>query len=152
MAAPHRAAERVLNELGVAGPEDLQLLDAIAFERGAVVLYKPLYGAEARLVTLGKDAIITISSLVRDARRRRFSLAHEVGHLELHRHRSSVFICTSQDLDSWGRQSADAHLERETNEFAAALLLPERFFAQRCRDTGPSLELIAQWPTCLMCR
>lgn len=42
--------------------------------------------------------------------RRRFSLAHECGHLVLHR----------------GRAGGDAAMEQEANEFAAALLLPRK--------------------------
>ncbi|MBN1935448.1 MAG: ImmA/IrrE family metallo-endopeptidase [Anaerolineae bacterium] len=143
MALPQRAAERVLDELKVAGPQDLQLLDLIAQARGATVVYKPLSGAEARLAVWGQEAVITVSSLIVDSHRQRFSVAHELGHFEMHRHRSRVMICTSQDIDSWGRQKPDAALEHEANEFAAALLLPERFFAPRCQDKDPSLDFVA---------
>lgn len=44
--------------------------------------------------------------------RRRFSLAHELGHLVLHR----------------GVPTGDAHLEHQANRFASAFLLPERAF------------------------
>jgi Zn-dependent peptidase ImmA (M78 family) len=144
MALPYYAAERVLDELGITSPEDLQLLDSIAWERGAVVLYKPLHGAEARLVAVGRRAIITISSLVENPRRRRFGLAHEMGHLELRRQHSSVFLCSSQEIDDWGERKTDTNLEREANEFAAALLLPERFFASLCKREDPSLDLVSR--------
>ena len=139
MASPYYAAERVLDELGITSPEDLQLLDSIAWERGATVLYKPLRSAEARLAAVGNRAIITISSSVEDPHRRRFSIAHELGHLEMHRHHSSVVLCTGQDIDDWEKQRAGTSLEREASEFASALLLPERFFASLCKDETPSL-------------
>lgn len=143
MAFPHRAAERVLDQLGITSPEDLQLLDSIAWERGATVLVRPMYGAEARLAALGNRAIITISSLVKDPRRKRFSVAHELGHFELHREHS-VVLCSSQDIDDWKQRGDNISPEQEANEFAAALLLPERFFASLCRDSDPSLDLVAE--------
>jgi hypothetical protein len=144
MLLPSRAAERVIDELGITSIDDLQLLDAIAWERGATVLYKPLHGAEARLVALGRRSIITISSLVEDPRRRRFGVAHELGHLEMHRRRSNMFLCSSQDINDWGERKSDRSLEREANEFAAALLLPERFFASQCKGENPSLDFISK--------
>ena len=143
MASPYYAVERVLGELRITSPKDLQLLDSIAWERGATVLYKPLRGAEARLVVVGNRAIITISNSMEDPRRRRFSIAHELGHLEMHRRHSSVVLCTSQDIDDWERRCTDTNPEREANEFASALLLPERFFAPLCKDETPSLDLVA---------
>lgn len=52
--------------------------------------------------------------------RRRFTLAHEVGHFILHREKQRSFKCTREmfgDFDSDG-------LEAEANQFAAQLLLP----------------------------
>ncbi len=144
MALPQYAAERVLDNLKVTSPADLMALDSIAWERGALVLYRDLRGAEARLVILGKKAIITISSAVEDSRRRRFSVAHELGHLELHRRRSNVLLCSSEDIDDWGKRETDTNLEREANSFAAALLLPDRFFTSQCRGKEPSLELVSE--------
>ncbi len=144
MAFPSYAAKRVLDDLRITSPEDLQLLDSIAWERGATVLYKPLRGAEARLAAVGRRAIITISTFVEDPHRRRFSVAHELGHLELHRRHSSVVLCTSQDIDDWEKRRTKTNLEQEANEFASALLLPERFFAPLCKDEDPSLDLVTR--------
>jgi hypothetical protein len=144
MASPDVAAERVLDELRITGAEDLRLLDSIAWERGAIVRYRALRGAEARLAGVGGRAIITISNLVGDVRRRRFGVGHELGHWEMHRHRSSVFLCSSQDLNDWKEHRTDVNLEREANQFAAALLLPERFFGCQCEGEKPSLDLVSE--------
>lgn len=143
MASPDDAAERVLDELRITSPDDLQLLDSMAWERGATVVYRALGGAEARLAASGRKAVITVSTHVGDRRRRRFGVAHELGHWELHRHRSSVFLCSSEDLDDWKERRTDVSLEREANEFAAALLLPQRFFASQCEGKEPSLEVVS---------
>jgi len=139
---PHHAAERVLDDLTITTPSDLELLDAIAWERGALVQEKHLDGCEAR-ITVAKKSIIIISTAITDPRRKRFNLAHELGHLEMHRYKSRITFCTSEDLNDWRLQKDGANLEQEANEFASALLLPERFFAQRCPLQEPSLDLIA---------
>jgi hypothetical protein len=143
MASPEHHASLVLDELCITSLEDLQTLDLIAYARGATVVDGPLPGAEARLVAIGRRAIITISDQMADSRRRRFSVAHEMGHLELHRLHSKVFLCTGTDLDTWTGRHSSTELEREANEFAAALLLPKRFVASLCNG-DPSLGLIAR--------
>lgn len=139
---PHHVAEQVLDDLSITTPSDLELLDAIAWERGALVQPKHLDGSEAR-ITIAKRSIIIISTAITDPRRKRFSIAHELGHLEMHRYKSRITFCTSEDMNDWRLQKEGATLEQEANEFASALLLPERFFAQRCPIQEPALELIA---------
>jgi hypothetical protein len=89
-------------------------------------------------------AIITISTRVTDYCRRRFSIAHELGHLEIHRHGSGLVLCTETDIDNWCPPGEDTTVEQEANAFAAALLLPEQFFATLCQQGDPSLDLIAE--------
>lgn len=144
MPSPIYVAEQVLNELGVNGPDDLLLLDLIAWERGALVRRQQLDGAEARLTVLENCAIITVSTAVEDPRRVRFSITHELGHLEMHRNRRAVVLCLTEDIDEWDPRRAGTRLEQEANEFAAALLLPERFFAPLCKGQDPSLHHIAE--------
>ncbi len=144
MAFPHHVAERVLDKLSITRREDLQLLEYIAWERGALVQERHLDGSEARITITGRKAIITISTIIIDPRRKRFSIAHELGHLEMHRYKNNLALCTSQDLNDWGLKQGEVNLEQEANEFAAALLLPERFFAHLCRREEPSLDFIAE--------
>jgi hypothetical protein len=61
--------------------------------------------------------------------RRRFSLAHELGHFHIPNHRSTGVALTCAD-DDLRAQDADAkRIEWEANEFAAELLMPYRLFA-----------------------
>lgn len=142
MPHPRSAAERVLNEVGVVHQEDLKFLECIAWERKALVQYEHLDGAEARIAVVGERAIITISTAIKDSRRRRFSIAHELGHLEMHRMDSSLTLCTGEDINDWRSRRARTNREQEANEFASALLLPERFFAPLCKKEEPSLDLV----------
>ncbi len=138
------AANKILDDLSIVSIADLQQLDLIAFERGAIVQYRTLSGAEARLITLGAKAIITISTSIENHRRQRFSIGHELGHLEMHRRQQGVFFCTAEDLDNWQATQIESRLEYEANEFSASLLLPERFFVQQSVDTDPSWEVIEE--------
>ena len=143
MSLPQSCADQVLDKLGIDRPEDLELLEAIAWERGAMVRHNKLDGAEARLMVMGRRAIITISTAVQNPHRRRFNIAHELGHLEMHRYQTNSSICTSQDLNQWDNRDKNNAIELQANEFAAAFLLPQRFFADLCRIEPPSLNFIA---------
>lgn len=144
MSLPQFYADRVLDKLGIDRPEDLELLEVIAWERGALVREDKLDGAEARLTVMGGRAIITLSTAVQDPHRRRFNIAHELGHLEMHRSRANLAICTSQDLNQWDHRDKNKAIELQANEFAASFLLPERFFASLCQVESPSLDFIGQ--------
>ena len=58
--------------------------------------------------------------------RRRFTIAHEIGHWELHADEvSGSFICRRSDVSEATRpKSAEQIREREANGFAAELLMP----------------------------
>lgn len=144
MGRPERAAERVLDQLRIKDPKDLRLLEEIAYERGAIVREKALKGAEARLTIVGRRGIITLSSTITHPQRRRFSIAHELGHLEMHPRVSSVSLCSKDDLDDWRTSEISSNREQEANAFAAALLMPQRFFEPMCREKEPSLEFIQE--------
>ncbi len=72
-------AERLLWSYGVTQPIHIDL-DAIANDKDAQVIYRPLDGCEARLVVREDLAIISVNSKSNDGRQR-FSLAHELAHL-----------------------------------------------------------------------
>lgn len=141
MPVPASKANQLLDELGVTQEDLLRHLDEIARARGALVITGELKGSEARLNMAGKPAIITVSRNILNTSRRRFSVAHELGHLEMHRWK--VTLCTSADMMEWSVRAGSENLEHEANEFAAALLMPERFFASRCEDE-PSMDYFAE--------
>ena len=111
-------AERLLLELGVTEPKEIDL-EAIAWHVGCTVKYRELEGCEARILGAGNRAIITVSSSVSPTRKR-FSLAHELGHWRHHRGRS--FVCRSDDISNRNRSATDP--ERVADGYAADLILP----------------------------
>jgi hypothetical protein len=80
-----RPAERLLLDLGIGKPQDIDL-EAIAWALGAAVNYRPLDKCEAMIVGGDRRAIITVNSKSIPVRRR-FSIAHELGHWHHHRGR-----------------------------------------------------------------
>lgn len=119
---PAGAAETLLASLGVDSPGDIDV-DAIAWAVGAEVRYAALESCEARIIGYGGRAIITVDPR-RDRRRKRYSVAHELGHWHYHRGRSS--ICRSEEIGS--AASSMAHPERVADGYAADLLLPRFLF------------------------
>jgi hypothetical protein len=53
-------AERMLLELGITEPKDIDL-DAIAWTRGAVVNYRPIDNCEATIVGSKRRAVISVN-------------------------------------------------------------------------------------------
>lgn len=105
-------------------------VDRIARSLGARLRYSPLDEELSGFVFIKDDVpIIGVNSL-HHPNRQRFTIAHEIGHLQLHRE----FITTTVHVD---KQFAESVLKRDTssasgterleveaNQFAAALLMP----------------------------
>jgi len=61
--------------------------------------------------------------------RRRFTIGHELGHFLIPTHKpvkEGQFLCSSQDMRRWSasEQNRAGRMEKEANEFSAAVLLP----------------------------
>jgi hypothetical protein len=118
-------AERLLRELGVTDPQDIDL-EAIAYYRGASVKYRPLDGCEARILGYKDKAIITVDPRTTSGRQR-FSLGHELGHWEYHREQS--LICRSEDIGN--HAGTTPATERTADQYAADILMPDYLFRPR---------------------
>ena len=88
-------------------------------------------GAEGLSTELNGESWIFVSPSVTSARRRRFTLAHELGHWIL-AHPSSC-----GPLDILGRSSVPE--EKAANEFAANLLMPPRLFRADVARAAPRM-------------
>jgi hypothetical protein len=91
----------------------------------------------AREVPLGA---IVIRKSIREAGRKSFTLAHEIGHFLLPGHDQAELACTKSDIGNWG--DASQAIEREADEFAAELLMPSPLVQRIIGSAAPSLELI----------
>ena len=117
-----RNAERLLQELGITTPSEIDL-EAIAYYLGARVRYSRLHGCEARIIGAGNKAIINVNS--RSSRQRqRFSIAHEIGHWQLHRGRR--LACRVEEMERQAKNAGSP--ERAADNYAADLLMPNYLF------------------------
>jgi len=134
-----RAARAILQRCGVEAAEHIHI-DAIAGKLGAVVIDDPeLVMSDARIVRAGPVTVIRLSARrLAHAGRRRFSLAHELGHLALANGGLDAFAlaCTAADPDAKDR-------EAEADTFAAELLMPESLVRSRCEVSPLSLDIAA---------
>lgn len=72
-----------------------------------------------------KRQFILVNKAIRYPGRKRFTIAHELGHLYLPSHNPSKFDCLAKDLNAF---EVSRLMEAEANAFAAELLMPTRLF------------------------
>jgi hypothetical protein len=115
-------------------------VDDIAMDHGVLCIEAKLTGCLARLVRKGNRGIIRTKDGIRESGRRRFAIAHELGHWFLHEAENQVFICTGEDMRDYKRSP----MEVEANLFASELLLPTPIFRPLAEAADPRLETVKQ--------
>lgn len=134
LATARHAARSLLQRFGVEEPHHIQV-DEFARARGAIVIDDPaLVTADARIVRAGSRAVIRLSTRMKHPGRRRFSLAHELGHLELANGRDVLGL----SCDTATNPRA-VEREAEADAFAAELLMPESMVRHRCEVSPVTL-------------
>jgi Zn-dependent peptidase ImmA (M78 family) len=135
---PHRAARALLHRCGVEAAEHIQV-EAIARSLGAYVIDDPtLVTSDARLLRTRHHTVIRLSvRRLKSPGRRRFSLAHELGHLVLGSGLNTVSL-----LSCSSAADPEAHdREADADAFAAELLMPEALVRRRCEVSPMSLDV-----------
>jgi Zn-dependent peptidase ImmA (M78 family) len=120
-------AERMLLDLGISDPKDIDL-DAIAWTRGAVVNYRSLDRCEATIVGSKRRAVISVNKWS-SPERQRFSLGHELGHW--HHHRGQFLFCTGREIENYADDALNP--ERHADQFASDIILPNYMILPRLR-------------------
>jgi len=131
------AAQKLMSECGIDDPTEFPL-DLIVYGRGATLIEKPLNNSEGRIVFGKSKAIITVNSNITYEGKRRFVIAHELGHFELHRN----LVPVHNDTDATLEYFKNGHQETEANEFASELLMPEHLFRKECERKKFSPDLL----------
>lgn len=137
--ASSQKAKEILESLKIRNPSEIHIRD-IAMERGAYVRERGLEGSEAWLVRKRGIAIITIDKDIPEEGRKRFAIAHELGHFELHCD-SQLILCTEQDMFVWNENKSQ---EMEANDFAAHILMPDELFAPHTKHNLPDMRGIGR--------
>jgi len=114
-------------------------VEDIAMDRGVLCLEAKLTGCLARLVRKGSRGVIRTKLGIREEGRKRFAIAHELGHWFLHEAESQYFICTAEQM----RDYKGSPMEVEANVFASELLMPTFLFRPLAGDAAPCLESVS---------
>jgi len=133
-------ARLLLDEFRITGKPDL---DALCSRLGLRVMQKEFDSFEGILLRskTAQKGIIGVNAGIRQASRKRFTIAHEIGHFVIPHHRELASACEGGSIESFSRRLAAPELE--ANEFAAELLLPSKEVAD-CFDLDkPSLSRIS---------
>jgi Zn-dependent peptidase ImmA (M78 family) len=133
------AAQKLMQECGIDNPTEIPL-DLIISGRGATIIEKPLDNSEGRIVFGKEKAIITINSNISYQGKKRFVMAHELGHFEMHRN----LVAIHNDTDATLEFFKNGNQETEANEFASELLMPEQLFKKECNGKKFSPDLLRQ--------
>jgi len=114
---PSRAADELLEQADIDGlPIPIQQL---ARDCGALVVELPMSDGLSGLVFEYEDGAVIAVNADHPANRRRFSIAHELGHYLLDHHDRFHIDVDDSDVPGY-----DWQVERMANEFAAEILMP----------------------------
>lgn len=132
-------ARLLLEEFRITGKPDL---DALCSRLGLRVREKEFDGFDGILLRskTAQKGIIGVNAGIRELTRKRFTVAHEIGHFVIPHHRE-IPACVSGSIERFSRGLAVPELE--ANEFAAELLLPGKEVAGRLDLGNPSLSRIS---------
>ncbi len=135
---PETYARALLERLAVTDVPDIH---AVAAALGVPVHEKPLQQCDGMLVRVKGTAkgIIAVKSSMREASRKLFTVAHELGHLLLPGH-DDYGICSPGAIETWAKDLKTR--EREANVFAAELLMPLTLVKRMVGTMPPSFDAI----------
>jgi Zn-dependent peptidase ImmA (M78 family) len=98
-------------------------------------------GALVRATNLPLGEIV-IRKSIREAPRKNFTIAHEIGHFVLSAGDRTSLACAASDVANWSDSSKD--MERQADDFAAELLMPTALVQGIIHGKSPSLQLIEE--------
>lgn len=135
--SPANKAREILNQYGITDIANLNLED-LAYARNAIIEESDSLNADGRTIFGDKYALIKINKHIEYIGKKRFTIAHEIGHVELHKNVQPLFI----DNDSTLEYFKKGHQEAEANEFASELLMPRDQFKKECMGKKFSPDLL----------
>jgi Zn-dependent peptidase ImmA (M78 family)/transcriptional regulator with XRE-family HTH domain len=132
---PASAAREVRKRTGQTGiPVDV---NAVARGVGVAIFYSPLPDTLSAFLLRAEERSVIGVNANQSPVRRRFSAAHEIGHHVLDHADGSVFDYAFPTTTEGEPPGYDPQNEREANQFAAELLMPE----ENLVEDAPSLSL-----------
>lgn len=140
----HRA-KQLLEDIGYDDLTDTPLTTIASF-LGAIIIEEAMDQADGKIIRGKTKAVIKINSNIISQEKKRFTLAHEIGHLLLHdnlelHEDNSKSMNWFQHIENQAKRGMQ---EYEANDFAAELLMPERIFKKEFQGKIFSPELLKE--------
>lgn len=129
---PYAFAEEVLDKFAIKSPP--APVEKIAKSLGAQVRFAPFDDELSGMIYIKEGLPIIGVNALHHPNRQRFTIAHELGHLQLHREMITTAVHVDKDFPALMRDSTSAKgmekIEIEANQFAAALLMPRLMISE----------------------
>jgi Zn-dependent peptidase ImmA (M78 family) len=122
---PEIQAADLIAQIGIARPP--VPIEKIAKQLGASIAYEAFEGDVSGMLYRDDDRVLIGVNSTHAPTRQRFTLAHEIAHLQLHEGQP-IFIDRLVRIN-W-RDGTSAREEVEANAFAAELLMPRKFMTR----------------------
>lgn len=136
------AAKKIIDEMGIIQPP--VHVEKIAKQLNAQVRFSPLDNELSGMVYIKKETPIIGVNALHHPNRQRFTIAHEIGHLALHRDRISDEVHVDKKFPVLMRDANAAtgvdSIEIEANAFAAELLMPEDLVKACLKDSSADID------------
>lgn len=136
-AKPEDFARELSRRFNVVPPVDLP---DFASKIGLKIREVEPEGFEGSLIRADKrpGGVIAVNRNTRERTRKRFTIAHEMGHFILPGHGEVACICLSSDVESWSKELPEE--EKDANRFASELLMPARYVSRIVREKTATIE------------
>jgi hypothetical protein len=133
-----RIAATVLHRTGLAPPVEVQEVAAHFADLDEDRIPGECDGLILGLHRTGRERPLIIVERTSSERRKRFTVAHELGHFLLPWHQGTASACDVTSFDAWNERDSQARrAETEANRFASALLLPPAWIDDIVASAGP---------------
>ena len=139
---PATVARELLERLGMhTAPVPV---DKVARALGAQLRFSPLDEELSGMIYIKDDVPIIGVNALHHPNRQRFTIAHEIGHLAMHRDQLSNTVHVDKQLVILMRNQVSStgqeQMEVEANRFAAELLMPTDVFEKVLLDTPVDID------------
>ena len=136
-------AKQLLDEIGYDEITDMPMKLFVS-GLGATLIEEPLNNSDGKIIIGKKKTLIKVNSNIPYPSKKRFTIAHEVGHflmhkdIEIHSENSN----TLNWFNNTEKQLKKGIQEWEANDFASELLMPEKIFKKEAMGKKFSPELL----------
>jgi Zn-dependent peptidase ImmA (M78 family) len=138
-------AKELLEEIGFDDITNLPMSTLVS-GLGATLIIEPLKNSDGKIIRGNSKTLIKVNSEIPYEEKKRFTIAHEVGHLLLHDKLDLEVHNENSNTLNWFKsvenQAKKGIQEWEANDFASELLMPEELIIKETRGEYFSPELI----------